>query len=176
MRGARRRFGPASGGPTGRFFGHGELRLALLALLDEQPDHGYELMHRLEARFDGAYQASAGAIYPTLQQLEDERLVRVEASDGRKVYHITEGGHREVEARADEVGQIWARAASRGEWGMFREPEAAEIVAPALRLMKAAVKAIMHAHGDPAVVDQVRAVFVDAREQIERLDRRRRRR
>jgi DNA-binding PadR family transcriptional regulator len=142
-------------------------------LVAERPGHGYGLMSRLEARFDGAYQASAGAIYPTLQQLEDEGLVRLEISDDRKVYHITDSGRAEIDAHAREIEQIWARAATRGEWGMFREPDAAEIVGPALRLMKAAVKTIVHAHGDPATVDQVRAILDDARHQIERLDRRR---
>jgi DNA-binding PadR family transcriptional regulator len=167
---ARRAFGAWGLGPTGRFFGPGELRLALLALLAEQPGHGYDLMNRLQDRFAGAYQASAGAVYPTLQQLQDEGLVRPEASDDRKVYHLTDAGRAEVDAHAGEIGRIWARAASRGEWGMFRDPEAAEIIAPALRLMKAAVRALVHAHGDPAVVDRIRAVLDDARQQIERLD------
>lgn len=169
----RRRLGLQRVGPAGRFFGPGELRLGLLALLAEQPSHGYELMTRLEGRFDGAYQASAGAIYPTLQQLEDELLVRVEASAGRKVYHVTADGQREIDAHARDVEQIWARAARRSEWGVFRDPEAAEIVGPALRLMKAAVKTIVHAHSDSDVVDRVRAILDDARQQIERLDRRR---
>jgi DNA-binding PadR family transcriptional regulator len=162
-------------GPTGRFFGPGELRLALLALIAERPGHGYELMTRLEARFDGAYQASAGAIYPTLQQLADEGLIRTERQDGRKICHISAAGHTEIEAHADEIDQVWARAASRGEWAMFRDPDAAEIVGPALRLVKAAVKTIVHARGDPAVVDQIRAIFDDARRRIQHLDPRRRR-
>jgi len=161
-------------GPTGRFFGPGELRLALLALVAEEPGHGYELMSRLSARFDGGYKPSAGAIYPTLQQLEDERLVRVAEGDGRKVYHVTREGRREVSTHAGEIEEIWSRAASRGEWGLFRSPDAAEVVGPALRLMKAAVKTIVHAHRDPAVVDRVRAILDEARQQIERLDRRKR--
>jgi DNA-binding PadR family transcriptional regulator len=166
---------PRGAGPTGRFFGPGELRLALLALLAERAGHGYGMMTRLEARFDGGYQASAGAIYPTLQQLEDERLARLEVSDERKVYHLTDAGRAEVDAHAGEIAQLWARAARRGEWGLLRDPDAAEIIVPALRLMKAAVKTIVHAHRDPDVVDRVRAVFDEARQQIEGLDRRRRR-
>jgi DNA-binding PadR family transcriptional regulator len=172
---ARRVFGLGNAAPGGRFFGPGELRLALLALVAEQPDHGYALMSRLASRFDGAYQASAGAIYPTLQQLEDERLVRARTADGRKVYEATAAGRAEVAAHEDDIRQIWARAASRGEWGVFQNPDAAEVVAPALRLVKAAVKTIVHAGGDPAVVERVRQVLDEARRQIERLDRRRRR-
>jgi DNA-binding PadR family transcriptional regulator len=159
---------------SGRFFGPGELRLALLALLAEHPGHGYDLMSRLEARFDGAYQASAGAIYPTLQQLEDEDLVRLEHSDGRKVYHLTEPGHSEVDGHRADIDAIWSRAAGRGEWGVLHEPAAAEIVKPALRLVKTAVKAIVHSHADPIVVSRIRALLEDTRQQIEALGRTRR--
>lgn len=170
----RRRFGRSGLGPSGRFFGPGELRLALLALIAERPAHGYELMARLEARFEGAYRASPGAIYPTLQQIEDEGLVLVEPRDGRKVHRVTADGQAEIDAHAADIAGIWRRASSRGEWGVFRDPDVAEIVGPALRLMKAAAKAVVHAHGDPEVVDRIRAVFDDARQNIERMDRRRR--
>jgi len=167
----RRHLGQRGTGPTGgRFFGPGELRLALLALLADAPGHGYELMTRLEARFDGAYQASPGAIYPTLQQLEDERLVRLAPNEERKVYQLTKAGQAEVDAHAAEIERIWARAASRGEWGPLRDPHAAEIVGPALRLVKAAVKAIVKAHGDVTVVEQVQAILADSRRRIEQLD------
>jgi DNA-binding PadR family transcriptional regulator len=171
MMNARR--GPGGSGPTGRFFGSGELRLAVLALIAERPGHGYEVMNRLADRFNGTYEPSAGSIYPTLQLLEDEGLVRIEVDGGRKVHHATETGLAVVAGQADQIDRLWARAASRGEWGMFREPEAAEIIGPALRLVKAAVKTLAHAHGDPRVVDRIREIFVEARHQIERLDPRR---
>lgn len=161
--------------PTGRFFAPGELRLALLALINERTGHGYDLMSRLEQRFDGTYQASAGAIYPTLQQLEDEGLARLEVMDERKVYHLTDRGRSEVDTRSAEIAQIWDRAASRSEWGVLRDPNAAEIVAPALRLMKAAVKTIVHTHGNPTIIDQVRSILDNATRQIQDLERRRRR-
>jgi DNA-binding PadR family transcriptional regulator len=175
MAGFHRRFGIGALGSSGRFFGPGELRLALLALVMEQPSHGYELMARLERRFAGAYRASAGAVYPTLQQLEDEALVRVETVDGRKIHHATEQGTAEVAAHQGEIEAIWARATSRGQWAVFRDPDAAEVVRPTLRLVKAAVKTIVHAHGDPTVVEQVLGIIHQAREQIERLEPRRRR-
>jgi DNA-binding PadR family transcriptional regulator len=172
--GFRRRLGLGAFGPQGRFFGPGELRWALLALLAERASHGYELMNRLEERCGGAYQASAGAIYPTLQQLEDEELVRVEQSDGRKVYQVTAHGKRELAAHAEDVERVWSRAASWSDFGVFNDPNAAEIIGPALRLAKAALKAVVHAHGDARVIDEVRAIFDGAREQIERMSRRKR--
>ncbi|MFI6989876.1 PadR family transcriptional regulator [Nonomuraea wenchangensis] len=171
MMNARR--APGGYGPTGRFFGPGELRLAVLALIAERPGHGYDLMNRLSDRFNGTYEPSAGSIYPTLQLLEDEGLVRVEQDEGRKVHHVTDDGRRAVEEQADEIERLWGRAASRGEWGMFREPEAAEIVGPALRMVKAAVKALAHTHGDPQVVERIQQIFVEARGRIEELDPRR---
>ncbi|MEV4106994.1 PadR family transcriptional regulator [Nonomuraea sp. NPDC049695] len=167
MMNARRAPGP---GPTGRFFGPGELRLAVLALIAEQPGHGYQVMSRLADRFNGTYEPSAGSIYPTLQLLEDEGLVRVEPDDGRKVYHVTDEGRRAADEQAEEIERLWGRAAGRAEWGMFREPEAAEIIGPALRLVKAAVKTLAHAHGDPRVVEEIQEIFVEARRRIERLD------
>src|SRR5207302_11203417 len=91
------------GVPGGRFFGPGETRLALLSLLGEGPSHGYELMTKLEERCGGVYQASAGTIYPTLQQLEDQGLARAERVEGKKVYAITPVGERELEQNAEAV-------------------------------------------------------------------------
>lgn len=67
------RFGPWS--LEGKFFERGEVRLALLSLLTDGPRHGYELMTVIEERSRGLHRPSAGTIYPTLQQLQDEELV-----------------------------------------------------------------------------------------------------
>src|SRR5215470_15052099 len=82
-------------GPS-RFFGPGEVRLALLSMLGETPMHGYELMKRLEERSGGVYRASAGTVYPTLQQLEDEGLIASDLHEGRRIYRITPAGQREL--------------------------------------------------------------------------------
>src|SRR2546426_12707894 len=79
-----------------RFFESGEVHLALLSLLAERPMHGYELMKEMEARSGGMYRASAGSVYPNLQQLEDEGLVRAETrDDGKRVHTITDEGKAE---------------------------------------------------------------------------------
>src|SRR5215475_2225608 len=71
-----RRFGFGPGGPRApflraRMFGCGDLKYALLDLLQERPKHGYELIKELEEKSGGFYSPSAGAIYPTLQLLAD---------------------------------------------------------------------------------------------------------
>ncbi|MEZ4452161.1 MAG: PadR family transcriptional regulator [Nannocystaceae bacterium] len=159
-----RELSPWSGG---RFFAPGEMRLALLGLLAERPGHGYELMTRLEARCGGAYRASPGTIYPTLQQLEDEGLCTVAATDGKKVHAITDAGRAELDAHRDAAAAIWRRADAWSEWGVMQHPDAAEILGPALRLAKSALKAVVKSHGDPAVIDAIRRILEDARLRIE---------
>lgn len=85
--------GPFGSGPLG--FGRarqGDVRAAILRLLAEQPMHGYRIIHELTERSEGAWEPTAGSVYPTLQMLADEGLVESEQSDGKKVYHLTEAG------------------------------------------------------------------------------------
>lgn len=87
-------------------FGHGQLRLYLLALLDEAPRHGYEVIRALEDRFEGMYAPSAGTIYPRLARLEEEGLV-VRSDEGRKaVYRITDAGRAELASRQSDVHEL----------------------------------------------------------------------
>jgi DNA-binding PadR family transcriptional regulator len=77
----------------GRLLGHGDLKLLLLALIEQQPRHGYELIRTIEEMFHGQYSPSPGAVYPTLTMLEELGHVSVENEQGgRKLYAITEQG------------------------------------------------------------------------------------
>ena len=84
----------------------GDVRSAILALLDDRPMHGYEMIQELEERTGGRWTPSAGSIYPTLQLLEDEGLVTAEEVDGRKVYSLTDSGKEAVPERT-EGGRPW---------------------------------------------------------------------
>ncbi len=87
-------------------FAHGALRLYLLALLEEGPKHGYDVIRALSDRFGGTYSPSAGTVYPRLSKLEEEGLVAT-ASDGRRtVYSITEAGLAELNSRRDELQEV----------------------------------------------------------------------
>src|ERR1017187_2483339 len=97
-------------GRRGRFFESGELRLAILSLLSEGPKHGYQLMKEMAERSGGVYRASAGSVYPTLQQLEDEILIRAKQQGGRKTYSLTAAGRKELERDPEVVRRIWERA------------------------------------------------------------------
>src|SRR5215207_1953226 len=116
--GARR--GPRSEVPSGRFggggfgrgkrrkrFQHGEVRAAVLVLLDEEPMHGYQLIQEIEERSGGVWQPSPGSVYPVRQQLEDEGLVRIEQIQGRKVANLTEVGRTYVEDNRAKLEAAW---------------------------------------------------------------------
>jgi DNA-binding PadR family transcriptional regulator len=154
-------------GPGRRFFRQGEVRMALLSLLGEEPAHGYELMKRLEERSGGMYRASAGTVYPVLQQLEDEGLVRIEEEAGKKVYHITEAGREELLLLDEDVARIWKRAHGWKDWGVNMGPETAEIWGSWGRLTKAAFKAA--ATADFGSAEQVRDILDRARKELEKL-------
>lgn len=102
-----RRHGWGHGGRRrGQMFESGELRLVILKLLKEQPRHGYDVIKALEERMAGCYTASAGSVYPTLQLLEDQGLVRSVETEGKKVYHITPAGEALLEERRSELDDI----------------------------------------------------------------------
>jgi DNA-binding PadR family transcriptional regulator len=105
-------YGPGMGYGPGAGYGRqkagrGDVRLAILHLLEEEPMHGYQIMQELEERTGGAWRPSPGAIYPTLQQLEDEGMVHADEAGGKKVYSLTEEGRGQVRKR--ESAPPWER-------------------------------------------------------------------
>lgn len=155
----------------GRFFGPGEVRLALLSLLGERPQHGYELMKQLQERSGGMYRASAGTVYPTLAQLQDEGLVLSESDDGKRIYQLTDAGREELAQSAEHIEDIWQRAEQMGDWGEAFDPEVAELVRPALRLLRTVAKVARRRGDDPEVVDRVREILERAKDEIGELRR-----
>src|SRR5947209_4234034 len=87
----------------GRRVGKGDVRAAILLLLDEVPLHGYQLIHRIEEDSGGLWRPSPGSVYPALQLLEDERLIRPEQEEGRRVFHLTESGKAYVSEQRTEL-------------------------------------------------------------------------
>ncbi len=84
------------GGHRGR---RGDVRAAVLALLGERPMHGYEMLQEISARTEDLWRPSPGSLYPALQYLEDQGLVRSLAEDGRRRFELTEAGRAALAAR-----------------------------------------------------------------------------
>jgi DNA-binding PadR family transcriptional regulator len=103
-------FGPPRFGGRGPRVRRGDVRAAILDLLAEgQPWNGYQIIQEIGARTQGVWRPSAGSVYPALQQLEDEALIRAEAAgeDRRRMYTLTEEGRAYVEEHADELRASW---------------------------------------------------------------------
>ncbi len=87
------------------FLAHGDVPLVILGLLEERSMHGYEMIKSLEERSGGLYKPSAGAIYPTLQMLEDQDFIESVPDGRKKVFSITAEGHEHLCAKAP--GDSW---------------------------------------------------------------------
>ncbi len=103
-------FAPPRFGGRGPRVRRGDVRAAILDLLAEgQPWNGYQIIQEIGARTQGVWRPSAGSVYPALQQLEDEALIKAEATgeDRRRMYTLTEEGRAYVEEHADELKASW---------------------------------------------------------------------
>jgi DNA-binding PadR family transcriptional regulator len=156
-------------GGRSRFFESGEIRLAILSLLSEGPKHGYQIMKELAERSGGVYRASAGSVYPTLQQLEDEELIASDTVAGKRTYHLTEAGIRELEKDPEAVKRIWERAEKCEEFGKCMNPELVPMMRPLAELAPVAWKAAARARGNREKEDRLRDIFAQARRDLEQL-------
>ncbi|HWL65644.1 MAG TPA: PadR family transcriptional regulator [Actinomycetota bacterium] len=96
-----------------RFFRHGELPLVLLALLADRQMHGYELMAELGRLFAPHYSPSPGSVYPAVEALESEGLIRPQGEGGPRVYELTPSGKQALEKRRELLAAIELRTGLR---------------------------------------------------------------
>jgi DNA-binding PadR family transcriptional regulator len=164
-------FGMWSKGGRGPSVRRGEVRDAILAVLAREPMHGYRIIGELSARSGGRWKPSAGSIYPTLQQLEDEGLVTAVERDGKRTFSLTEAG-REAASKVGARGEPqWQAAPAPGAADVGPEGNAAgdsPEVRDSLYQLSAAVAQAAQI-GSPETVVRVRAVLADARKSIYRL-------
>jgi DNA-binding PadR family transcriptional regulator len=141
--------------------GRGDVRAAILALLGEQPMHGYQIMRELGERSGGVWRPSPGSIYPTLQQLEDEELVRPETGDGgRRVFALTDAGREAQEAAAGGPAP-WDEVGAEGDSSAL---ELRDLVGQVV----AAARQVLHA-GEAAQIAQAKDVLRDTRRKLYRI-------
>lgn len=148
----RSKFEKTAGSRAGR----GDVRAAVLALLAEQPMHGYQIIREIEERSGGSWKPSAGSVYPTLQLLADEGIITAEESNGRKTYALTEAGRDEVAESG--VSAPWDGADSTESRDFTALPKAG------VELAQAAAQ--VGRTGSPEQVQQAVAVLDEARKRL----------
>ena len=148
-------------GPRGPRARRGDVRVALLVLLAEEPRNGYQLMQAIEERSEGAWRPSPGSVYPTLQQLEDEGLVTTTERDGQRAFAITEAGRERLAERAEDAPAPW-EAVERGAGSGARE------LMKLVRDVATATAEVVRA-GDEQQVEQARDLLADMRRSLYRI-------
>jgi len=156
-------FGPGGGGPRGRGrkARRGDIRTAALLLLAEEPRNGYQIMQEVEERSDGVWRPSPGSVYPALQQLEDEGLIRSQETDGRKLFALTDEGRAYVAERDESAPAPWQQMSG-------------DISEGALEL-RTVIREVLHAFaqimrtGSEAQMAKARQVLVGVRRDLYRI-------
>ena len=153
-------------GMTG-FFGRGprvargDIRAAIIALLAEQPMHGYQIMGELAERTNGVWRPSPGSIYPTLQLLQDEGVVRSEESDGgRRMFQLTDEGQAAYE-QVKDAPSPWEAVAEEGD-------SSAVELRDLVRHVMVAARQVMLA-GEAKQIEQAKTVLRETRRSLYRL-------
>jgi DNA-binding PadR family transcriptional regulator len=156
--------GPPFGGPRGqrgRKARRGDIRTAALLLLAEEPRNGYQIMQEVDERSQGLWRPSPGSVYPTLQQLEDEGLVRSKESGGQRLFELTDAGRTALEGRAKDAPPPWEAMAG----GISNQTlELGSLV----RQIGMAVMQVMQA-GTEAQVEEARKILTDSRRSLYRI-------
>ena len=157
-------FGGPGGGWGGKRGGRarrGDVRTAALLLLAEEPRNGYQIMQELEERSGGAWRPSPGSVYPALQQLEDEGLIRSGDQDGRKLFELTDAGREEVAERDAEQPAPWEQMAggvTDDAWALMHTGR--EVGMAMIQVMQT---------GSDAQRREAQRILVDARRDLYRL-------
>jgi DNA-binding PadR family transcriptional regulator len=154
----RRGGGPFGRGPKVR---RGDVRAAALALLAEQPRNGYQIIQEIAERSNHYWRPSSGSVYPALQQLEDEGLIRADVQEGRRVYSLTDSGREYVEAHKEDLQAPWDVVTAsvddeaRGLWQLVGQVGMALVQVSQV--------------GTPAQVEQARQIMLNTRRSLYQL-------
>jgi PadR family transcriptional regulator len=84
----------------------GNLDMLLLAVVADEPAHGYSIIARVRERSGGVFDLKEGSVYPALHQLESRGLLRSSwsAADGRRrrVYELTRRGRTALREQVED--------------------------------------------------------------------------
>ena len=95
---------------------NGQLDSLILAIVAEEPGHGYVILQRLRERSTGVFELAEGSLYPALHRLERDGLLGSSwSADGgrrRRVYGITPAGRSALQERRQEWRRFSAAVAA----------------------------------------------------------------
>jgi DNA-binding PadR family transcriptional regulator len=138
----------------------GDVRAAALSLLAEGPRNGYQIIQEIGERTDGVWRPSPGSVYPALQQLEDEGLIRAETGEGgRKAFALTEEGQTYVESHADELRATWDAVAGGADDAEFELRDLSRQVMVAVVQVGQAGSAAQIAQAGKVLADTRRSLY-----------------
>jgi DNA-binding PadR family transcriptional regulator len=139
----------------------GDVRAAILLLLEEEPRNGYGLMEEIESRSGGAWRPSPGSVYPALSQLEDEGLIAADEGGGRRSFGLTDAGRTYVADNRESLGSPWDDA---GEGVPNNFVELRTLIG---QLGMATLQVVQS--GDEEQVSEAKQVLADARKALYRI-------
>lgn len=163
------RGGRGGGGGRRGMFRPGELRLVLLALIAEQPRHGYDLIQSIEEMTGGDYAPSPGVVYPTLTMLEDMGHIAAQASEetSRKAYKVTAEGEAHLAERREEADGLLARLREAGD--RQRHAGGAPISRAVGNLLSALWHRVQRDGVDEATLHKIADILDEAARKVERM-------
>ncbi|MCU0299520.1 MAG: PadR family transcriptional regulator [Candidatus Nanopelagicales bacterium] len=135
----------------------GDVRLAILLLLDEQPRHGYEIITELADRSEGRWRPSPGSVYPVLKRLSKEGLVQASQEEGRRTFTLTGAGKTLVDQQREEWGEPWTREDTDTDEAMQLWAEGKQLGAAVWQVSQ---------FDDPAQTAAAREILAEARKKI----------
>jgi DNA-binding PadR family transcriptional regulator len=100
---------------AGRMLAQGDLRLIALALIAEEPRHGYEIIKLVEEKTADWYSPSPGIVYPTLTYLEEAGYVTASTEGAKRLYAITAAGRAYLADNRDLADIVLNRLTALGE-------------------------------------------------------------
>jgi len=149
-----------------RFFEKGALKFLILDIIAAKPRHGYEVIGELEERSGGFYSPSPGAVYPTLQMLEDIGQLRVKEDNGKKVYELTDEGtaylseHKEkIKQHRERMSECYDPAVAQGANLMFELKSVFHHAADSAR----------RSRGDAKKIEAIRGVLQRTQKEIDKI-------
>jgi len=152
------------GGPGLRSFERGGIKFAILGMLKDKPRHGYDIIREMEERSGGFYSPSPGAVYPTLQALEDRDLVTSTTEEGKKVYSLTEAGLAFLEEHKERARHHHDRW--EAQWGSGPRSENREAMSDIRDTLGEIGRIVRRGAGDPDRLKEIGAVLEEAAARI----------